>query len=288
MRIFRRTAAVAWLLGAGAPVPAAPLQADVAVVLDEAGGRSIDAGFSIDANEHLTFRAGAGQSSGSDETADLRGTLLNAGASLHGKRAGVSVSFDRFDDSSNYQSSTLGARLWATAGNFEVALLGRRRDMDVELTLQLPQRTLRRDLDFSALGGGLQLSFSRGNFSAYVMGVTYDYDEAFDDFVVLRDSPLLVERPRIEALVGSFITQAQGAIDRQAAAGVEQTIGRHALGIDVSSVRDAVDDMSSTSVALTWRYAQSAHLDWSLSGGMVDSDRYGNIGFVGLALGIAN
>lgn len=276
------------LAGLAAQASAVPMTANVSVTADDADGRSIDADFSISPNERLTLSAGAGHSESSDETADLSGTLLNAGASLHGDRVGASLSYDRFDDSSNYSSATVGARLWLTAGDFEFALLGRQRDMTTELTLQLPNRTLQREVDFSAFGAGLQVAFSHGNFSAYAMALSYDYGDDFDRFIALTESPQLVTRPLIEALVGSFATQAQGAIDRQAGVGVEQSFGRHAVGVDLSSIRDAIDETSSTSVALTWRYAQSAHLDWSLSGGMIDSDRYGNIGFVGVSLGVAN
>jgi hypothetical protein len=273
---------------AGAQAHAVPLSADFAATVDDTGGRSVDAAFSISPNEHLTFSAGAGQSSGTDETADLRGTLLNAGASLHGDRGGVAFSYDRFDDSSNYQNTTLGVRAWLAAGDFEIALLGRQRDLDVELTLALPQRTLHRAAEFSAVGGGLQLSFARGNFTAYALALEYEYEDDFNRFLDLLDSPQLEVRPRIEALVGSFLTQALGAIDRQWGAGVERSFGRHALAFDVSSVHDAIIDASSTSVALTYRHAQSARVDWNVSGGMVDSDQYGNIAFLGVGLGLTN
>ena len=55
-----------------------------------------------------------------------------------------------------------------------------------------------------------------------------------------------------EALVGSFITQAQGAIDRQA--------GR----------------------------AQSTHFDRGLTAGLVDSEAYGDVGFLSAQIGLAN
>jgi hypothetical protein len=236
----------------------------------------------------VTLSAGAGYSSGSAETADLAGTLFDAGLSLHGERGGFSLSADSFDDSSNYQSRTLGARGWLAVGDFEIALLGRRRDLSVELTLELPLRTVRRDVDFSALGAGLELSYSRGNFNGYVSGVSYDFDDAFDRFIGLANSPQLARRPRIEALVGTFLTQAQGAIDRQYAAGVERVFGRHALALDLASVHDAILDAGSVSVALTWRYTRSARLDWSVTGGLVDSDTCGDIGFVSVGLGIGN
>ena len=283
-----RFAIAALLAGAGTPAFAVPVNANFSATVDQSGGHSYDADFGIDPTGHLSFDAGVGQSTSSRDNADLRGTLFNAGASFHGERAGAALSYDRFDDSSNYQSGTLGARLWFAAGDFEFSLLGRQRNSSVAFTLRLPNRTVRRDVDFSAVGTGLQLAFNRGNFSAYALGLTYDYDDGFDAFIALAESPQLARRPLIEALVGSFVTQAQGAIDQQFGAGVEQTFGRHSVGLDVSSVRDAIDATTSTSVALNWRYAQSAHLDWTLSGGIVDSDRYGDLGFVGLSVGIGN
>lgn len=283
-----RWAVTALLATFCATAQAVPMNGAFSASTDDTGGRSFGADFSVSPGEHVTLSAGAGYSAGSDETADLTGTLLNAGLSLHGERGGFSLSADSFDDSSNYQTRTLGARGWLAAGDFEIALLGRRRDLSVELTLQLPQRTARRDVDFSALGGGLELSYSRGNINAYVSGITYDYDDDFDRFITLANSPQLALRPRIEALVGTFLTQAQGTIDRQYGAGVERTFGRHSLALDLASVHDAILDAGGVSVALTWRYARSARLDWSVTGGLVDSDTYGDIGFVSVGLGISN
>lgn len=267
---------------------ALPLTADFAVAADDAGGFAVDAGFSISPSEHFTLNAGAGHSSGSEETADLRGTLLNGGGSWHGDRAGIALGYDLFDDSTNYHAATLGARAWVRAGDFEFTLLGRQRDMGVELTLELPLRTVRREVEFAAIGGGLQVAYSKEGFNAYVMAIGYDYDEDFDAFLDLANSPLLERRPLIEALFGSFLTQAQGAIDRQAGVGIERAFGRNSIALDFSSVHDAVLDAGSTSVALTWRRARSAHLDWSVSAGMVDSDAYGGIAFLGVGLGLAN
>lgn len=281
--------AFAFILGLGCRVASAvPLTADFGVTADDTGGLALDAGFGISPSEHFTLSLGAGHSGGSTETADLNGTLLNAGASLHGDRAGVALGYDVFDDSTNYHAATLGARAWVRAGDFEFTLLGRQRDMGVELTVALPMRTVHRKVEFSAIGGGLQLGFSHGDINAYAMALEYDYDEDFNDFLDLADSPLLERRPRIEALLGSFLTQAQGAIDRQAGFGVERSFGRQSLAVDFSSVHDAVLDASSTSVALTYRRAQSAHVDWTVSAGMVDSDAYGGIAFLGFGLGLAN
>ena len=285
--VVASTLAFALGLGSG-EVIALPLSADFSVTADDAGGLALDADFSVSPSEHFTLNVGAGHSGGSTETADLSGTLLSAGASLHGERAGFALGYDLFDDRANYQAATLAARAWLRAGDFEFALLGRQRDMKVNLLLELPLRSVRRQMDFSATGGGLQVAFTRGTVNAYIMTIEYDYDDEFTDFLDLADSPLLERRPRVEALLGSFLTQAQGTIDRQTGIGIERSFGRNSLALDFSSVHDAVLDASSTSLALTYRRAQTAHVDWAVSAGMVDSEAYGGVGFVGVSLGLAN
>ena len=283
-----RIAAATLLACAGAPAFAVPMSAAVAVTADDSGGASYDADFSIAPGEHVSLYAGAGHSEGSDETADLTGTLLSAGISLHGERGGFALGYDSFDDSTNYRSTTIAGRAWWSAGDFEFSLLGRQRDLTAQLTLELPLRTLRRELDFAALGGGLQVSYSHGDFNAYAMALTYEYDDEFDQFVELAAAPQVSRRPRIEALFGSFMTQAQGAIDRQIGLGAARIFGRQLVSVDLASVHDAILDADSTSLAVTWAYAQSAHVDWSLSAGMIDSDAYGNIAFAGVGLSLGN
>jgi hypothetical protein len=287
-RAYARIAVVIIFACACGHAVAAPFSANIAVSTDDAGGRGIDADFSVSPGEHVTVYVGAGYSSGSHDIAELRGRLLSGGVSLHGERGGFSLGYDSFDDDTNYHAGTLGARAWLQAGDFELALLGRRREMNVELELTLPQRSMRRTLAFSALGAGVGLSFARGRFNAYALALSYDYDDDFDRFLELAGSPLLERRPRIELLLGSFTTQAQGAIDRQAAFGIERGFGRHALALDIAFVHDAVIDSDSASVALTYRRAQSARLDWSVSAGMMDSDRYGGLAFAGVAVGLAH
>lgn len=288
-RAWRVAVGATIVLGVGGNYAVAlPLSADFAVTTDSEGGVALDAGLSVSPSEHFSLSLGAGHSSASAQTADLQGTLLNAAAALYGERAGVALGYDLFDDDTNYHAATLGARAWVRAGDFEFTLFGRRRDLGVELTLDLPLRVARREMEFSATGGGLQVAYTRNGFSAYAMAIEYDYDEDFDQFLDLADSPLLERRPRIEALLGSFLTQAQGAIDRQAGCGVEYSFGRSSLALDLAAVHDAVLDASGSSVALTYRRAQSVHVDWTLSTGMADSNTYGVIAFMGVGIGLAN
>lgn len=284
----RRPAVIALLSLVGASANALPMTADVNVLVDQADGRSVDAGFSLSPTSHLTLSAGAGHSEGGPDTGDLSGNLYDAGISLHGEPGGFSLRGDSFDDGANYQTRTLGARAWVDAGDFEFALLGRRREHTVDVTLQLPQRTLSREVEFAATGYGLEIDYTGASFTTYLSALAYDYDDDFDDFIALANSPQLARRPLIEALVGTFLTQSQGAIDRQFGAGVERVFGRHSLALDVASVHDAVLDAGSVSVALTWRFAQSARLDWNLSAGLVDSETYGDIAFIGAGVGIGN
>lgn len=286
--VVTRCLAALLIVAAGAPAWAAPVTANLGYTVDENGGYGLDADFSVSPTRRLTLSAGAGYAGGTPENGDISGTLLNAGASLRGDRAGLSLGYDRFDDSSNYQAGTLGARGWISAGDFEFALLGRRRDMTVDLTLQLPARLLRREVDFAANGVGLSVSYGNEDFAAYVMALEYDYDQAFQDFMGLLDSPQLQDRPRLEALVTSVISQAQGVIDQQAGAGLEFGFGRHSVALDLSFVHDAVLDTDSRSLAVTYRSVHSARLDWGLTAGMVESDRFGNTAFLGVSIGLAN
>ncbi len=255
---------------------------------DDTGGYGIDADFLLSPTENFSLRAAAGYSTGPDEVGDLAGTVLGAGASLHAEHMGASLDYDRFDDPTSYRVSTLGARGWFDVGELRVSLLGRQRDMGVELTLELPLRVVRRSVDFSALGAGLELSYTHGDFGVYLMGLDYEYDDDFERFTAIDDGPLAERRPRIEALLGSFITQAQGAIDSQAAAGAQYSFGRDTLAVDVSIVHDAIIDESSTSVMLTWHRVHSTRLDWSIAAGIVDSISLGNVGFMTVGLGISN
>jgi hypothetical protein len=84
------------------------------------------------------------------------------------------------------------------------------------------------------------------------------------------------------------MTQAQGAIDRQSGVGCEFGFGRHSLSLDLSFVHDAVLDTGSSSLALGYRRTHSAQVDWGVTAGMVDSDVFGGIGFLGLQIGLTN
>jgi hypothetical protein len=275
------------LLACGA-ARAVQLDANVGVSVDADGGNGIDADFGISPTEHLSFNLGAGHATGPDQAGNLSGTTVGGGASLHGDRFGVSLDYDRFQDPTNYRVATLAARGWFEIGELRVTLLARQRDMGVELRLDLPRQTLRRELEFSALGAGAQLSYTNDRFSVYGMALGYDYDEDFERFLDLPDGPLAERRPRIEALYGSFILQAQGAIDRQAALGGEYSFGRHSLALDLARIHDAVAEASSTSVALTWHYFRSSRLDWSVTAGMVDSAMISDMAFLSVTLGLHN
>ena len=287
-RPYRWMAACAIGLCLSGGARALDLGASITVSADDTGGHGVDADFRLSPTENLTLRAAAGYSTGPDEVGDLAGSVFGAGASLHGEHLGVTLDYDRFDDPTSYRVSTLGARGWFDAGDLRVSLLARQRDMGVQLTLELPQRVVRRGVDFSALGAGLELSYTYGDFGAYLMGLDYEYDDDFERFIAIDDGPLAERRPRIEALLGSFITQAQGAIDSQAAVGGHYSFGRHTVAVDVSTVHDAIIDESSTSVMLSWHRVHSTRLDWSVSAGFIDSISLGNVGFMAVSLGLSN
>jgi len=278
---------LAALLACGT-VRAVQLDANVGVTADADGGSGLDVDFGISPNEHLSFNLGAGHATGPDQSGNLSGTTLGGGASYHDDHFGVALDYDRFDDSSNYNTATLGARGWFEIGDLRFTLLARHREMGVELRLDLPRQTLRREMEFSAFGIGAQLAYTTDDFSVYGMALSYDYDDDFQKFLDLPNTPLAERRPRIEALYGSFILQAQGAIDRQMGLGGEYNFGRHSLALDFVRLHDAVAEASSNSLALTWHWFQSSHLDWSVTAGMVDSAIVTDMAFVSVALGLHN
>jgi hypothetical protein len=283
----KRMVTMAALLACGA-ARAVQLDANIGMSVDADGGSGIDVDFGVSPTEHLSFNLGAGYATGPDQAGNLSGTTIAGGAMFHHDRFGVSLDYDQFDDPTNYHVGTLGARGWFEIGDLRLTLLARQRDMALELRIDLPRQTLRREMEFSAVGTGVQLSFTNDHFSVYGMALSYDYDEDFERFLELPDTPLAERWPRIEALYGSFILQAQGAIDRQAALGGEYTFGRHSLALDVARLHDAVAEASSTSIGLTWHYFRSSHLDWSVTAGMVDSAIVSDLVFVSVALGLHN
>lgn len=287
-RPFRWMAACVVGLCTAMGAPAVDLGATFTASLDDTGGQGIDADFNLSPTGNLTLRALAGYSTGPEEVGDLAGTVLGGGVSLHGEHFGVTLDYDHFEDPTSYRVATLAARAWFDVGDLRVSLLGRQRDMRVALRLDLPLQVVRRDVEFSALGAGLELTWTRGDFGAYLMALDYEYDEAFERFVALDDGPLSERRPRIEALLGSFIMQAQGAIDSQGAVGMQYSFGRQAVALDVSAVHDAIIDESSTSYMLSWQRVHSARLDFAVSAGIIDSISLGNVGFMSFTLGVSN
>jgi hypothetical protein len=285
--LSRLAAGIAALFLCGAAYAVA-LDVNVGVTVDADGGRGIDLDLGASPTQHLSFNLGAGYATGTDTYGSLGGTTLAGGAALHSDHLGLALDYDQFDAPANYHVATVGARGWFELGDLRVTLLARSRDSGVELRLDLPRRTLRREMHFSALGAGVQLAYSHDNLSVYGMTLRYEYDDDFTRFLALPNGPLAERRPRIEALYGSFILQAQGAIDRQFALGSEFTFGNQALAIDLARLHDAVADANSTSVALTWRYLRSAHYDWSVTAGMVDSAVINHVAFLSLAFGLHN
>jgi len=267
---------------------AVQLDASIGVTADADGGSGLDVDFGISPTEHLSFNLGAGHATGPDQSGNMSGTTLGAGVAWNEERFGAALDYGRFDDPTNYGTETLGARGWFEIGDLRFTLLARHRDMDITFRLDLPRQTLRREMGFAAFGAGAQLSYTAADFSFYGMALRYDYDDDFQRFLDLPNTPLAERRPRIEALYGSFILQAQGAIDRQMGLGGEYTFGRHSLALDFVRLHDAVADAGSTSLAFTWHWFQSSRLDWSVTAGMVDSAIVNDMAFLSVALGLHN
>ena len=62
--------------------------------------------------------------------------------------------------------------------------------------------------------------------------------------------------------------------------------GRFSLSRQAS--RSALGSEGGGSLALSYRQVESARIDWGLSAGLVDSDAFGDIGFLGVEIGLSN
>ncbi|MEO8063693.1 MAG: hypothetical protein ABI821_13195 [Pseudomonadota bacterium] len=146
-----------------------PPNAGFSATIDGAWGHSIVADFTLVPTAGLSF--------------NLRG----------GQSPGAALSYGRFADASNYLSGTPGGRRSIAAGNFEVLPLGRRRDMSADTDTRSAEPYVERhvepQLGFLRRGWRPAAHFQPGNLSVYTMGVRYGYDDDFDDFLALAQSP---------------------------------------------------------------------------------------------------
>ena len=284
---------VAALLAVVAPVraDAAPgfgLQA--AAFVDDQDGTSYDVNAQFRPTESLTLALGAGQSRSSLVATDFDGTSVHGGVDLQRGRLGGGLYASRWDDSDQFTSRVAGGRFAVTfAEAFEAGVVLESRQLEVGYTTTGPLgRSVSQSVRFDGSGLGAELGWFGREWSGYLRGIGYDYDDQLDRAIVASRAPATRAFPRVASLVSAVLTRTAGAIDYQASVGVDRAFARSGLGVDLTLSSDAISGDDSTSVSVAWRYDLSTRVGVDVTLGMTETDGLDSTAFAGLGFSFRN
>jgi hypothetical protein len=271
-----------------APATASSFSATLSGFIDDADGTSLDLDLYWAPAEWLALSAGVGSTDSSADLADLSGDSLRAGIDVHGESLGGRLGWRQWRDSGDFESESISAELYWRSGVWQIGLIGEQRDFRVDYVIIVAGRPVTRSAAFEGQGFGAEVSWYAERWSGYLRAVGYDYDATLEAAVAASRLPNLARFPRIEALVGSLLTRAAGAIDHDLAAGLERAFQRSGLRFEVSATRDTVSGADSLGASLGYRYSLNSRLEIEATIGAVDSDDLDAVGFAGLALTLRN
>ena len=268
--------------------PGFALQAGAFV--DDQDGSSYDVNAQFTPAEWLTLAIGAGQSSSSLVATDFDGTSVHGGVDLQRGRLGGGLYARQWEDSDQFTSRVLGGRFAVTfADSLEAGLVLESRQLDVGYTTSGPLgRAVAQRVRFDGSGIGAELGWYGREWSGYLRGVGYDYDDQLDRAVAASRAPATRAFPRVASLVSSVLTRTAGAIDYQASLGIDRAFARSGLGLDLTLSSDAISGDDSTSVSVAWRYDLSTRVGVDVTVGMTETDGLDSTGFAGLGFSFRN
>jgi hypothetical protein len=284
---------VAALLAVLAPsrAPAAPgfsLQAGAFV--DDQDGSSYDVNAQFSPTDWLTLALGAGQSSSSLVATDFDGTSVHGGIDLRRGRLAGGLYANRWEDSDQFTSNVVGGRFTVTfAEAFEAGVVLEDRRLEVGYTTTgLLGRTQAQTARFDGLGVGAELGWYGREWSGYLRGIGYDYDDQLDRAIAASRAPATRAFPRVASLVNAVLTRTAGAIDYQASLGVDRAFARSGVGVDLTLSSDAISGDDSTSVSVAWRYDLSTRVGIDATLGLTETDGLDSTAFAGLGFSFRN
>jgi hypothetical protein len=256
--------------------------------LDDASGRGfdLDAGFSPNAT--WTFGAGIGKAQSAEGFADLDARVVRSMAQVQGDALGARATFNSWDDSGEFESRTLaGTLFWRRRGWQFGALLEDRR-LEVDYVVALPLRSVALSHTINGDGYGVDLGYYGERWGAYLRAVSYRYDDSLDRLIAASQQPNLERFPRIAALVGSLLTRAAGALDRDLQVGIDRVSGRSGVRVDVSFYEDAISQADGRGVSASYQYTVTPHVTIEATLGYADSDDLDPLGYGGLRVRFRN
>lgn len=235
--------------------------------------------------EHWSVGAGVEQSETQLGGADFSGTALrlSTDVSLGGFMAGASVR--RWKDSSQVKSTTVLAELgWMAENGLSLSVLLDDRNVTVQYTTTVLGETRSASIDFNGTGYGADISFYGADWILGARYLDYDYGRSVTRVRAAIESTSTERFPRVDSLLGSIVTRASGAPDRQFLATVGRSFGNSSLQVDWTLQRDALTHEKVKSVSGTWGYGISASLWLDTTAGVSDVAGGDSLVFGGLAL----
>jgi hypothetical protein len=258
----------------------------LAAAVDDADGQSYDLDLRIRPTRRWSLSAGAGTLDSSDDPTNLSAETFRAGIDFQGQWFAFGLSHDRFADSGEFVARSSGLRAALILGRTELALRAQQRQFDLAYTVTNFGTRSGREISFDADGYGIDVSYFGAAWSVYGSATQYDYETRFDQFVQLSRSPGIDRLPRLAGLVSSLLTQAKGTLDWSASIGADRSFGRHGLVADLTVLQDAIDQSTSRSAQISYRFDVSPRVNVAASLAKTTSDGYADTTSVGLTLGL--
>ncbi len=279
--------AVLLATGLGMPGPARSepsFDLSLGAYLDDASGRSMDLDAGFAPNDSWAFSAGVGRASSSEGVADIDARVVRGLAQVQGETVGARLSYSQWDDSGEFESRTTAGMLYWRGSGWQVGALYEDRRLVFDYVVALPLSSVALSQEIAGDGYGLDVSYYGARWGGYVRAVSYRYDASLDRLIVASQRPDLERFPRIAALVGSLLTRAAGALDRDLQVGVDRSFGRSGLRVDASFYTDAIDQADSRGLSASYRYALTPRTMIEGTLGVTDTEGLGSLGFGGLAI----
>lgn len=244
----------------------------------------------------------------SDNLDALTTTRLSGGVRHAFGDAGPAVSLDltwwQDPDTVTARELTAGAQFGPPELTLGVSARLRQSEFEpfeVRGTVQLPNGrplalTGTADCQLDDLGYGLDLTRDTGAWSLFVSGRKYDYDDTECSFSS-RALDLLsrtqsgvfrqfaaAEAQRLSRIAASQSDEQTSFLDYQVGGGVAWRRNADQFGLDVSHSREEFDGLDSNALTLHWTRVLDAGIDLVVYGGATDSDAWGTLPFLGVAV----
>jgi hypothetical protein len=243
---------------------------------DEESYRNLLADFhlGLTADLWLTLTAGASRAPVAD--LDIRASLAAAGVEYDFGPLGLGLLAERWGDSGNLETRDWRGELFFDGDRYRLELAYEQRSIDIYFSGG-PRLTDLRRVGVDATGIGLS-GYLRPSPDWRIYGSWMDYDFPRGVRVVPRAD-------RLNLLSVSTVTLAYGLEDRSASFGVERTLGRMLLDIDLGHDRSAIDGavLRSISAALLWPVARRLDIELTLGRSRTagfGSSLYGGLSFL--------